>query len=345
MTQSLYLVYAPNHVLHRPQAYFVAGKMTAHPDVPERVEVILSALASLDGVVVEASHRRATDQELCAVHTPAYVAFLDDVYEAWASAYPDVPEVVPDTFALQRPGGVPGWLPARAGRHGIDTATPIGAHTVEAARTSAGCALAAAEALLAGRCSLAYALCRPPGHHAGRALYGGFCYLNNAALAAERLSRLGRVAVLDLDYHHGNGTQDIFYRTDEVLLISIHADPNHDFPFHCGYADEGGEGAGKGFNVNYPIDRDTDPASYMSYLEKALDLVGAKACTHLVVSMGYDTAQGDPLGGFRLQPDDYPGIGRAVASLGLPTLIVQEGGYAIDRLGSCARGFVEGLLL
>jgi acetoin utilization deacetylase AcuC-like enzyme len=322
----------------------VAGKMTAHPDVPVRVDAILSALSSVEGVAVKASYRRATDEELCAVHAPEYVAFLDGVYEAWAVAYPDVPEVVPDTFALLRPSKVPNWLPAQVGRYCIDTATPIGTHTVEAARVSAGCAIAAAEALLAGRFSLAYALCRPPGHHAGRALNGRFCYLNNAALAAERLGRQGRVAVLDLDYHHGNGTQNIFYRTDSVLTISIHADPNCDFPFHWGYADERGEQAGTGYNVNYPLSRDTDLALYMSHLGNALEAIRETGCQSLVISMGYDTVRGDPLGGFRLWPDDYYPIGRAIASLGLPTLIAQEGGYAVDRLGPCARSFVAGLL-
>jgi acetoin utilization deacetylase AcuC-like enzyme len=195
-----------------------------------------------------------------------------------------------------------------------------------------------------GAAGLAYALCRPPGHHATRARYGGFCYFNNAALAAGRLAPLGRVAVLDIDFHHGNGTQEITYGSDGVMYVSIHGDPNDSFPFFYGYAGERGKGAGEGYNLNLPLSQGADWAVYQPALQRALEAIADHGCRALVVSAGFDTCQGDPLGGFALQPEDFQPIGEAIAALGLPTVMVQEGGYVVDLLGRCAEALVAGLM-
>ena len=190
-----------------------------------------------------------------------------------------------------------------------------------------------ADLLLSGT-KAAYALCRPPGHHAGRALYGGYCYLNNAALAAARLSQHQPVAVLDIDYHHGNGTQDIFYDTDRILFISIHADPNHAYPFFCGYAEEEGVGAGLGLNRNLPLSARVDDSQYLQVLDHALETVQAFSPIYLVVSAGADIYRDDPLGNFDLSLEAFAHIGERIADLHLPTLVVQEGGYHIEHIGT-----------
>jgi acetoin utilization deacetylase AcuC-like enzyme len=190
---------------------------------------------------------------------------------------------------------------------------------------------------------LAYALCRPPGHHATRARYGGFCYFNNAVLATRTLTDLGRVAILDLDFHHGNGTQAITYESDQIMYVSIHGDPNHSFPFFYGYAEEKGENAGEGYNLNLPLPHGADLEMYLPALDQAVEAIAKAGCRSLVLSAGYDTFVGDPLGGFALNPKDYEVLGRRIAGLGLPVVVVQEGGYVVEVLGECAEALVRGL--
>jgi len=209
-------------------------------------------------------------------------------------------------------------------------------------------ALTGAALLLEGQ-PLAYALCRPPGHHAGTDLYGGYCYLNNAAIAAQHLAggleraERHRVAILDIDFHHGNGTQQIFYEREDVLFVSIHADPAREYPFFAGYADERGAGAGLGYTLNYPLEAGVADGRYLAVLDRALAAVAEYAPRYLVLSAGFDTFGGDPIGDFALSTAAYPAIGRRIAALGLPTLVVQEGGYAIAALGENAAGLLRGL--
>ncbi|MDE2121544.1 MAG: histone deacetylase family protein, partial [Betaproteobacteria bacterium] len=232
---------------------------------------------------------------------------------------------------------------ARLGLHAFDAGTPLTAGTWPAARAGAACALAAARALLQGERG-AFALTRPPGHHAGPDYFGGYCFLNNAALAAQALRDGGcaRVAVLDIDYHHGNGTQTIFYERADVLTVSVHGNPATEYPFFLGFADERGAGPGSGFNRNLPLPRGSDFATWLQALRSALDEVRDFGADALVVPMGLDTFAGDPICGFGLQQQDYPVVGAELARAGLPTLFTFEGGYAVAEVGVNAVNLLQG---
>jgi acetoin utilization deacetylase AcuC-like enzyme len=233
-------------------------------------------------------------------------------------------------------------IDARIGRFSFDVASPIAAGTWEAAYWSAQSALTALDALLTGE-RAAFALCRPPGHHCGADYLGGYCYLNSAAIAAEAATAADRrVAILDVDYHHGNGTQDIFYARGDILFVSIHADPKTDYPFFWGHEDETGEGDGEGANLNLVLPRGTDFAAYLPALDTALAKIAAVAPDLLVISYGADTYVGDPISQFRLETADYTAMARRIAALGLPALIVMEGGYAVDALGANVAAFLKG---
>jgi acetoin utilization deacetylase AcuC-like enzyme len=230
----------------------------------------------------------------------------------------------------------------RAGYYCIDTFTPLNRNAYLAARRAVDCALTAAEELLRGRL-LAYTLVRPPGHHAERRAFGGFCYFNSNAIAAQYLSRRGRVAILDIDYHHGNGQQEIFYGRADVLTVSIHGHPRFAYPYFSGFEDERGEGLGEGFNVNIPLPETLEPERYREALERALRVVRRFDPGFLVLALGLDTARGDPTGTWNLRARDFELNGRLVGALRLPTLVVQEGGYNTRSLGANARRFMAGL--
>jgi acetoin utilization deacetylase AcuC-like enzyme len=250
--------------------------------------------------------------------------------------------VYPYVFPLRNAARKPADLSVLAGYYCIDTFTPIHRNAFPAAKRAVDCTLTLADEILAGR-RFAYALVRPPGHHAESHVFGGFCYFNNAAIAAQRMVAHGKVAILDVDYHHGNGQQEIFYSRGDVLTVSIHGDPSFAYPYFTGFADERGEGAGEGFNVNFPQPETLDGAGYRQALALALDAVRAFGPKYLVVSLGLDPAQGDPTGTWSLRGSDFEANGRMIASLGLPTLVVQEGGYRTRTLGVNARRFFEGL--
>jgi acetoin utilization deacetylase AcuC-like enzyme len=282
------------------------------------------------------------------VHTPAYVRFLQTIYSI-SAPYRHRPEAgapfLGDTF---RPRGARHHSPhpwALIGQHCFDIEAPFLEGTWEAAYTSAQCALTAADDMLRGN-RVAYALCRPPGHHASADLCGGFCYLNNAALAARYLQQASsaRVAILDIDYHHGNGTQEIFYSDPSVLYVSLHAHPDQDYPFFWGTAEERGEADGLGCNLNLPLPHGTGDAEYLAALTQALAAIREYGPRFLLVSAGFDIGEKDPsaLGpGFRVTQAGFRAIGDAIAALGLPTLIVQEGGYRLDTLGQNAHAFLS----
>ena len=230
-----------------------------------------------------------------------------------------------------RPERRPKELALRAGYYCFDTFTPLDVKAYNAARSAVDVAMTAAEELLSGR-RIVYALCRPPGHHAERRLFGGFCYFSNAALAANRLSKEGRVAILDIDFHHGNGQQDIFYTRRDVLTLSIHGHPNYAYPYFSGFADEIGEGDGRGFNRNFPLPEDADETRYMEAFSRALGMIQDFKPSFLVLCLGFDILRGDPTGSFLLGPDVMATIGKRLASMYLPILIVQEGGYTLRNL-------------
>ena len=233
-------------------------------------------------------------------------------------------------------------LALRAGYYCIDTFTPLNRNAYLAAKRAVDCALTAAKRLLEGH-RLAYALVRPPGHHAERRSFGGFCYFNSAAIAAQYLARHTKVAILDLDYHHGNGQQDIFYERADVLTISIHGHPRLAYPHFSGFASEKGAGAGQGYNLNLPLPENVDGRRYQETLTKARERIIKFRPGFLVIALGLDTAKEDPTGTWSLEGSDFEAMGRAIGSLRLPTLVVQEGGYDTRVLGINARKFFEGL--
>jgi acetoin utilization deacetylase AcuC-like enzyme len=322
---------------YRPAHSFFYGRFSAYPEVPGRTAAILAALAGRPAFELQAPP--APDAAwLERVHAPAYLRALEAVC---ARLRPDE-EFFP--FHMQR---LPlllrsGYPRLRIGYYALDGSTPLLAGSYRTAAAVAATALAGAEAVLAGE-TLAYALPRPPGHHAGRESYGGYCLINHAALAAQRLLAAGRVAILDVDYHHGNGTQDVFWERGDVLYVSLHCRPEEAYPYVAGTAEETGAGPGLGCTVNLPLPGGTGWDAYAPALETALEAVQRFAPAALVVSLGFDALQGDPIGSFRLQVADFTAMARRIAQLGLPTLAVQEGGYDVARLGDCALAFFAGL--
>ena len=301
-----------------------------------RVDAILRGLAGL--VLDRVPVTPCDEQPIRAVHDDDYVTYLATVCEGLEPGK----AVYPYVFPVRRPDQKPRDLATRAGYYCIDTFTPLSRSAYAAARAAVDCAVTAADLVSRGD-QLVYALCRPPGHHAERRVYGGFCYFNNAAVAAHRLSARGRVALVDIDFHHGNGSQDIFYHRDDVLVVSLHGHPSYAFPYFSGFEDERGHGAGLGFNRNYPLPEGVDDAQYLEALEQALRDVRAFRPSWLVVSLGVDVMRGDPTGSFVLTTHGMRRIGQALGRVGVPTLVVQEGGYSLRNLARGPRAFFLGL--
>lgn len=323
------VVVAERHAIHhlREKGYV---------ERPVRVPAILRGLAKLP--VERVRTRRFPESHLTAVHTPQLVEFL----KAMGQKLDDKTLIYPEIFPIRRPDRMPRALEDRAGYFCCDTFTPVTKNSYAAARDSVDVALTGADLLQRGE-RLVYALCRPPGHHAERRIYGGFCYFNNSAVAANFLSKHGKVALLDIDYHHGNGAQDIFYDRSDVLTVSIHGHPSHAYPNFAGYADERGEGAGKGFNRNFPLSPPVDDATYLTVLEQAIRTIRGFAPRYLVVSLGFDIMRGDPTGSFNVSVAGMRQIGHRLGSLALPVLIVQEGGYALRNLRVGSHAFFLGV--
>ncbi|MBX3577424.1 MAG: histone deacetylase family protein [Rhizobiaceae bacterium] len=325
---------------HDPKAFLSSGAPKPNPEQPARVDRLLAGARTAGCEVV-----RPREQGLgpvSAVHTPEYLEFLERIFERWQRIEGASAEVIPNIHPLARDGTYPASAVGQAGYHMADTSCPISAETWDSALWSAWTAASAADDVQAGAPS-AYALCRPPGHHAFADVAGGFCYINNSAVAAQRLrSNAARVAILDVDLHHGNGTQGIFYRRDDVLTVSIHADPVRFYPFFWGHADERGEGPGLGYNLNLPLARRTADAGFLEALDTALRRIRAFAPEALVVALGLDTFEGDPFGGLSVTTPGFARIGEAIGTLALPTVIVQEGGYLCDALGDNLAAFLTG---
>lgn len=304
---------------------------------PVRIPSILKGIETT-GLFDRLPVRHFPERNIKAVHDRGFVEYLKRVcsrLEPGKSLYPYV-------FPIRNPARPPKDLPVRAGYFCFDTFTPLNRNAYLAAKGAVDCALTAVSQLLKGY-RLAYALVRPPGHHAESRVFGGFCYFNSSAIAADFLSRLGRVAVLDIDYHHGNGTQEIFYQRADVLTISIHGHPSFAYPYFSGFAEEKGEGAGLGYNRNYPLPEQLDGHGYRRTLKKALNRLRKFRPRFLVIALGFDSAKGDPTGTWSLTPTDFEENGRMIGSFKLPTVVVQEGGYRTESLGTNARHFFNGL--
>jgi acetoin utilization deacetylase AcuC-like enzyme/GNAT superfamily N-acetyltransferase len=306
-------------------------------EAPARVASILRELDRA-GSFRRMEPRPFPDRHVLAVHDADYVRYLQKVCEAT----PPDRSVYPYVFPIRNAARPPQDLATRAGYYCIDTFTPLNQNAWLAARAAVDCALTATEEVLAGAW-LAYALVRPPGHHAEHRAFGGFCYLNTAAIAAQLMAGHGTVAILDIDYHHGNGQQNIFWRRGDVLTISLHGHPRFAYPYFSGFDDETGDGEGKGANLNIPLPERLDGAGHLRALGRALDAVARFDPRFLVVALGLDPAKNDPTGTWTLGAADFRANGRAIGALGLPTLVVQEGGYRTRTLGFNARSFFDGL--
>jgi acetoin utilization deacetylase AcuC-like enzyme len=305
---------------------------------PVRIASILKELDKT-GLFEKKGVVRHSKKHILAVHDKKLVGYLKNV----CAGLKPGKSVYPYVFPVRNAARPPKELPVRAGYFCIDTFTPINSNAYLAARRAVDAALTAADCILRGH-RLAYALVRPPGHHAERMVFGGFCYFNSTAIAANYLSRYGKVAVIDVDYHHGNGTQDIFYERCDVLTISLHGRPRFTYPYFSGYSQERGAGAGLGCNVNYPLPQEMDGPKYLAVLERAVGRIRRFKPAFLVVALGLDPAKGDPTGSWSLKARDFQQNGSMLASLDLPTLVVQEGGYRVRSLGINARRFFEGLI-
>lgn len=334
----------PDQAEHCPEFEFFRGRKVPCFEMPARAEFVQRALTDA-GFRIEAPQVFG-DEALYAVHSRRYVEFLRGAWDEWLDTGNEG-----DAFASvwpirgMRTDHTPQNFAARLGMFSFDTGSPLCAGTWRAARTGADCALTAA-GWLAGGESSAFVLTRPPGHHAGAECFGGYCFLNNAAIAAQALRDGGaaRVAILDVDFHHGNGTQEIFYHRGDVFYASIHGDPATEYPFFLGYADEVGEGAGHACNLNLPLAAGTPVEDWFAALEVALQRIGAFGAEALVVSLGLDAAEIDPISKFRLQTADFRRLGQRLRACGLPVLFVLEGGYAVEAIGTNALAVVQGLV-
>ncbi|MGJ7496942.1 histone deacetylase family protein [Variovorax sp. RT4R15] len=339
-------LYNDQHTLHHGKLEMFRGELVPCFEVPARADFVLQELKRRGLGAIE-TPGMFDDTVIARVHAPRYVDFLRGAWAEWVALDPANAgrDAFPSYWPIRtfRSDVLPASFAARMGLFSYDAGSPLTSGTWAAAHAGAGCAIAAAQRLLAGD-RAAFALTRPPGHHAGADFFGGYCFLNNAAIAAQTLRDAGmaRVAVLDIDYHHGNGTQAIFWERADVHFTSLHGDPHTEYPYYLGYADEQGAGAGLGCNRNLPLPRGTGFAAWREALATALQGIAAFRPDALVVSLGLDTFANDPIAGFTLQSADYLAVGEDLARAGLPTVFVFEGGYAVAEVGVNAVNVLEG---
>lgn len=325
---------------HDPKSFLSSGAAQPNPEVPERAMRLLAA-ARKSGLKLEKPDDFGL-QFIARVHTPEYLHYLQNIFTRWSRIDGAAAEVTPNIHPDCRDGGYPKSAVGQVGWHHYDTSAPITAATWESARWSAHSATHAALNVVEGA-RASYALCRPPGHHASREMAGGFCYLSNAAIAAEALrSQYSRVAILDIDVHHGNGTQSVFYARNDVFTVSLHADPVRFYPFFWGHRDERGEGPGLGYNLNVPLARGTGDDAYLQALDGALQRLAAFEPEAIIIALGLDAHEDDPFHGLAITTDGFGRIGGAIAACSLPTVLIQEGGYLSESLGPNLSAFLDG---
>lgn len=328
------IVYSESHQSHSPRYEIFNGKPDPHSEVPVRIENIKKAILKA-GYSIDGSSKKVPLSLVKKVHDPSYVDFLSSAGDF------NYPSVFPYNRYFVEKNKLKNKL-AQLGQYSFDMYTPVFKDTFTNALSSANLAYEIANDLRSGKIKAGYAMCRPPGHHAEYSKMGGYCYFNNSAIAAQYLSEKAKVAVLDVDFHHGNGTQAIFYKRWDVLTVSIHADPDWKFPFFSGFANEKGEGEGEGKNLNIPLPKGTTDSRYQVALETALRKIKGFKPDYLVVALGLDTHKDDPIGGFSLTTDYYTKMAGTINSLGLPTAIIQEGGYNTALLGANVVAFLRG---
>ncbi|MGB4116251.1 MAG: histone deacetylase family protein [Polaromonas sp.] len=336
---------SPHHALHAPQTEFFRGERVPCFESPSRLDFVLTELAA------RGHEMRTPDTDSLAVlqkvHSPAYLTFLQTAWQQWLALGPGNADVqpFPSVWPVRslRHDVEPDNFIAKLGLYSMDNGTPLVAGTWAAAKSGADAAASAAALVSRGERSV-FCATRPPGHHAGADFMGGYCFLNNAAVAAEALLASGckRVAILDVDYHHGNGTQSIFYDRSDVLFVSLHGDPKTEYPFYLGHADELGAGDGLGFNLNLALPAGATAESWFSAFDTACERVRSYKADALVVSLGLDTFAGDPISSFTLQSPDFDRLGSALGNLGLPSVLILEGGYAAKALGVNAANVLRG---
>lgn len=332
--------HAPATQLHDPRFFLLRGEVAANEDRPGRVDHLLRGLELASIAPEEAAPATTADTQ--GVHTARYLDFLGRAHEEWEALPTHGPEVVANVQPRVAHARYPDGLVGRAGWHLGDLACPIGPHTFAAALAAAGCALAAAQALARGD-GAAYALCRPPGHHAGPEVAGGHCFLNNAAIAAGALASAGaRVAVIDIDVHHGNGTEAIFYERGDVLTVSVHTDPSAFYPFFTGTPDARGAGAGEGANRNIALPKGSGDAAWLGAIDEAIAAAADHGADTFVVSAGFDVHAQDPLSGMTVSTQAIAEAGRRLGAAGRPAAIVQEGGYMSQVLSDNLAAFLTG---
>ncbi len=335
-------LYHPGQRAHDPKFFLSSGAQKPCPEQPSRIDALLSGVHSL-GLTVQTPEDHGIDA-ISAVHPARYLTFLQTIHARWQHIPGASSEVIPNIHPANRSDGYPLSAVGQAGYHMTDTSCPISAETWSAAYASAQSAIAGAELILQSQRS-AYALCRPPGHHAFAELAGGFCYLNNTAIAAQQLTLSGRkVAILDVDLHHGNGTQGIFYDRPDVLTVSLHAHPERYYPFFWGYPEERGHGLGEGANLNLCLPRGSADAAFLAALHQGLEAITLWGADTLVLALGLDAFEGDPFAGLAVTTHGFAQIGREIAALALPTLIVQEGGYLCPELGQNLAAVLQAFL-
>lgn len=338
------IFFSQEQLRHDSGEEFASGVIRPTMESPARAGAILRALAANHLGVVETPPEAVSEEVLHAVHDPRFVAFLRSLHREWSAAYPEgwpFPEMgIPPGMRRLLPQSLRGQL----AYYCFDTGTAVRAGTWEAIEASIATAAAGANAISAGH-PVAFSLCRPPGHHAGRDFYGGYCFLNNAAVAAETwVQNTGeRCAILDIDFHHGNGTQQIFYEREEVFYASLHGSPAFEYPFFSGYEDETGAGPGLGKNLNLPLAKGTTWTEYRAALGRALEAIVHTKPGCIIVSLGADICAGDPVGDLGVKVENFARIGSAIREAGVPVLAVMEGGYAVEKIGECVASFLTGL--
>ncbi len=339
----MYVVFDKRQNEHAPKRYFFCGKLRQFPESPARTRRLLVAAQEFG-----CRRRLPRDFGLSAistVHSADYLEFLSHAHEQWSAIADTSEDMFPHIHGHRYVHGRPSALIGLAGLYMAGTNCPLAAGTWSAAYASAQCAIEAAE-LVSKSEPAAYALCRPPGHHAYADLAGGFCYLNNAAIAAAwMLNTFSRIAIVDIDIHHGNGTQEIFYRRNDVYVVSIHADPANLFPFYSGYDRERGADSGYGFNLNIPLPPGSGDAAVADALRRGVAELQTFDPEALVVSLGFDASADDPIGVFRVTANGFKELGRILAELAVPTVLVQEGGYSLASLGTNLIAFLSGFSL